>query len=355
MRTPSFPTFFIPLLLFGISGAEAQTRSWSSRLHVSWVGDNNVYETVSGPRSDQMGRLLFETSVQCPVGSRIRFFLEYSLGGEVYVEQNDENRLVNDGRALFRFALNRRLDLDLDLEIRDKSFFEISRGYLWTMASASLRQTVAAGWRIGIFAQYSFMDDKQGRGFDSANPAAGVLLEAVPSPAFRGSVAVKTGLMEFERHAFRYEQMDSYIFQWIDLGKSQVDRFWEGTIQAEWYGWALLRIGASYCRNVSNSYGYAYEVPEIHLLGAKTLPWRMTVRVFAGLQWKTYTDPLQPFLQIRPDTEIEENNTLVIDLSRDFDNGWAIVFRSAWYQNESPFRNSYYKKRTLGVGITKRF
>jgi hypothetical protein len=126
-------------------------------------------------------------------------------------------------------------------------------------------------------------------------------------------------------------------------------------LQAEWYGWALLRIGISYRRNVSNSYGYAYEVPTIHVLGARALPWKLTVRIFVSLQWKTYTDPLQPFLQIRPDTEIEENNTMVLDLSRDFGRGWEIVLRSAWYQNESPFRNLFYKKRVIGIGLSKRF
>ena len=79
------------------------------------------------------------------------------------------------------------------------------------------------------------------------------------------------------------------------------------------------------------------------------------VRGYMTWQKKNYRDTLLPFLPIELDTEQEENNFYVLDLSRDLWPEITAVVRWAWYKNESPWANLYYKKTLLQTFLEWRF
>ena len=52
---------------------------------------------------------------------------------------------------------------------------------------------------------------------------------------------------------------------------------------------------------------------------------------------------------IQTDPIIESNNFIVLDVSRDLLPRLSLVGRVAWYENESPWADLYYRKTLLQV------
>ena len=123
----------------------------------------------------------------------------------------------------------------------------------------------------------------------------------------------------------------------------------------EIYQWIFAGIQLSYQKIQSNNYGYAYTCPRLRCILAKSFKWDLTVRFYWSLYLKDYSDDLKPILQVFPDSENEENSFTVVDLSKDLRNQLSVHVRLGWYQNESPFRDLYYQKQLLSMGLTKRF
>jgi hypothetical protein len=199
-----------------------------------------------------------------------------------------------------------------------------------------------------------YLNYRQGSFFDTDYQSAGLMLSWFPFYELSFDVKCSSGFLAYDRHAFDLVSIDT-TYQWMDTGEEQRDRFHEIALDLEIYKWGLLKLGFAYRWSRSNSYGYTYYCPDIHMRWAMGLPWEITLQVYGVLQWKRYEDALEPLLQIRPDSEYEENSFAVIDASRDIFRDCSLRFRMGWYRNESPFRSHYYQKRLVSCGATLRF
>ncbi|HEX9934019.1 MAG TPA: hypothetical protein VGB38_02380, partial [bacterium] len=163
------------------------------------------------------------------------------------------------------------------------------------------------------------------------------------------------GKVDYNRQAYGISSRSANFEQWTALGKSQKDPFGECSLQCEWTRWILLRVGLGYEVNRSNSYGYAYQRPKAHVLAVKSTASGWTFGFFWTSLVKRYSDSLRPILQIRPESENEENNVILADVAKTLDRGTSVKMQLGLYRNESPFRNLYYQKTLYSLGLTHSF
>jgi hypothetical protein len=93
----------------------------------------------------------------------------------------------------------------------------------------------------------------------------------------------------------------------------------------------------------------------VQVLAVKGIGFRWTAGFYWSWQNRRYTDPLDPFLPIRPESENEENNCFLIDISRAVGRRTSLKVQAGMYRNESPFRDLYYRKILYSVGMTHAF
>jgi hypothetical protein len=106
--------------------------------------------------------------------------------------------------------------------------------------------------------------------------------------------------------------------------------------------------------NRSNSFGYDYtRFRASGLLGFRPAK-NWLLRAAGTLQRKRYRDDLAR-LNIRDlDTEREQSNFLVFDISRDFSAEISLLARAAIYNNESTVPGVFYRKMLYFTGLEVR-
>jgi hypothetical protein len=229
------------------------------------------------------------------------------------------------------------------------------RGYGFYRFSPFLRIQVAHGLTGTLFTHLYSLDQREGTRFDYRYTSGSFSLEWEPSPRIQWELQTTVGWFRFQRNALDYRAIGSNTYEWVDKGLNQIDRQLEIAIALEVYQWAFIRMRFTYGNIESNSYGYSHYTPRFEIVAAKGLIWDTTLRLYWTLFRKKYTDPLQPILQVHPDTETDENQLMLADLSKDLIENFSLWIRFAWYRNESPFRNLYYEKVRLSAGMSTRF
>lgn len=345
------------LLIFTgmLSEGRCENWRWSSRLDGSIVHDNNVLESISNPFADFTGRFLTDVTSHGRVFQSLNVFMQYRGGLETYKSYSEENRMVNDIQGNLTFPIHPEFSAGLNFQARNKLFFSAHRGYWYVQSSPFIRWKFPYNVRVSLFHVLSFLDYADGVIYDYLHQGAGVRIECAVTRSFNWNISWTFGNLRFDREAQDYEPIDLFNFQWTNLDKKQKDHHQELSTSIELYYWILLRIQYAYERNMSNSYGFTYNRPKFNILAAKNLKWGFTLRFYWNMLLKKYSDSLQPILQIRPDTENEENSFLLVDLSKDITKNMSVRFRMGWYRNESPFRDLYYEKTLISGGLSHRF
>ena len=352
LRSTSLMVIVLLLLLNGTG--RAQDWQWETRLDVSFVRDDNVFESLIDQQNDNLIQLLLESQGHGLLFKRLFLSLNYQGGMEAYTRFREENRILNDLSWTVSSKLIDGLSLGTAVQIRDKRFFHASRGYGFYRFSPFLKYKLTHGLSAILYTHLYKLDRTEGTNFDHRYHSGSFSLEFIPNPKIHWEIQATLGQFRFQRAAFDYLSIGSNTYEWIDKGELQLDRQIEFALAMEVYQWAYLRIRFSYGRILSNSYGYSHYTPRIEIVGAKGLIWKTTLRLYWTLFRKIYTDPLQPIIQVHPDTETDENQLMLADLSKDFLETVSLWIRFAWYRNESPFRNLYYEKVRLSMGMSTR-
>lgn len=346
--------YLILFLLNTATHCHAQQWRWRSRIDFSLLHDNNVLEQLTETAGDEAARFQLDLSGGFRHSNSLLFSLKYKGGIEGYRQYHAESRTVHDGSALAELNLGSRTTAGLILQGKAKQFFQSNRGYWLPRFSPFVRVNLSNGLRATLFYDYSYLNYSAGDFFDTGFSNMGFTLTHRPFPEIAIDLTIRKGKLNFNRNAFQYSVVDSVV-QWNDLGVEQSDEFTAIALRCQLYYWALWEIRFSYQNHTSNSYGYAYNLPEVEFIFAKGLPLKFILRFYGTLQWKNYSDDLEPLLQVRPDSEYEESSFVVLDLSRDISKKTSLALRVGWYNNESPFRDFYYRKTLTSIGLTKRF
>jgi len=327
---------------------------WESKFDFLLIYDNNVFESLTGSLTDYAGRVLIGISGKGTLGRTLSTSTQYQGGVETYSRYGEENRMIHDGKVALELPIQRTLSIGATVHGKTKTFFLAQRGYVFSQGSPFIRWVLPYGLHCTFYYSFSFLDYTGGTFFDTKHQQCGISLEHAFLPEISAYLQWSISRYLYERNAFEYAKRDS-IYQWEDLGKRQSDYFQEISSCVEIYQGALIRILFSYQKNVSNSYGYSYSCPEMQIMIAKSFFWDMTVRLFWNHRWKKYRDSLYPLLQLRPDSENEESSFTLIDISKDFMKKCSITLRLGRHENESPFRDRYYKKSLVSLGFSQRF
>jgi len=331
------------------------SKSWSAKCSVGLLQDSNVFESYDRPVQDGLGRAWLDAGCRVRPARPLLLFLNYSGGIDLYAGRSVEDRTVHTLIGSAETPLWGKTVLGLDMQGKVKSFLQADRGYGTGRLSPFLRMNLfgrallKASWDVWGF------DYSPGEAFDYSALGANFVLESSPFPAVRWCLGFASHELRFKRQAVEWVFPDYRISPWIPLGFSQKDRITEYSASIEVYFWAYWLMRYSYERNRSNGYGYSYRDPEFELVFAKMLPWRLNVKLFWTQRAKTYSDPLTPFLQVRPDAEDETSSETLLDVSRALNEKLTARLRIARYRNESPFRNLYYRKDIASLGFCFEF
>jgi hypothetical protein len=329
--------------------------SWSAKCSVGLLHDTNVYESFDRPVPDGLGRIWLDAAARFRLPGSVRLSVNYSGGLDVYAAQWQEDRTVQSFSGNAEVPLWGKASAGFELQGKAKSFFRIDRGYATGRAAPFIRLNLfdmailKASWAATLF------DFSPGNAFDYGSSGAELILESSPFPSVRWSLGFASVESRFRRRAVKFIFPEYLISPWIPLGFDQKDRTASYSASVEVYRWAYWLLRFSNETNRSNGYGYSYRDPEVELVFAKMLPWGLNFKLFWTLRRKTYSDPLMPFLQVRPDAEDETSSRTLLDVSKALKERVTARLRVARYQNESPFRNLYYRKDIVSLGCSYEF
>jgi len=346
--------FCLIIFLSFYSRAGAENWRWNSRADMAYGLDNNIFETLSDPIADYTGRLLYHVNGSGRLTASLWTSVDYQGGVELYSSYSEENRMIHDLSLGLETPLRQGLILGFSAHARDKRFLTIQRGFTQASFSPSMRFSSANGMNTTLYFSLGRLNYFLGSEFDYTNLLGGIRLELGIWPRVTWNFQASGGFSFFNRESYDLRYLGGSIYQWISKDEKQLDRFVEMTTGLEIYQWALFGIQISYQKILSNNYGYSFVCPRLQFIAAKSFVWNLTVRFYWSLYLKGYTDDLKPLLQIWPDSENEENSFWVLDISKDFQKTLSVRLRMGWYQNESPFRDLYYQKRILSLGISRR-
>jgi len=325
-----------PVVLYGQQG-------WRTALRVQtgYERDSNVAEAVDHGRSAEDLRLLVEFKAQ-----RRGLSFSYQGGYQFYPSLSSENKMAHEAVVSALWPLAAQVLVGAQLWTRFKLFLnsdqDLACGFLQPYALWRLndRASLQLGFRQDAL-DYAHSDY-----FDFAGPGLNLQLRYKMNPQWTLIPMLSWQRSVFQRYAYsQFEGTKSLL----PLADRQKDGLITAGLQSEWmYRSLLLNLFYRFENNHSNSYGYAFSRHVITAMFAQQ--WRAWFfRGYFSRQMKEYGDALRPYLPISLDTEQEENNFIVLDVSRDLLSRLSLVGRVAWYENESPWADLYYRKTLLQV------
>jgi len=338
----------LPILLLLTSDLKPQ-----SRLQFSLENDSNIRETPSAALAARSLRILVQSHKPGRnAWSSISFQQVSAL--QVYWNHPEENKLVSElrlgnggmiGRLRIRTSAWGRLKLWLN------DIFDYGSGGLRVDASLPLTSRLAATAEVHLGA----LDYAQLDGFDSRDFGAGAGL-AIRKQRRSFGLDLSWQTIRFDRSAVVAQFTPDPVYRF--LAQRQTDRVLSAALSVSQTQGVLARLSYEFQRDDSNSFGFSYWRHRLQLLLGARLRQHITLRLLAAAQIKHYLETLPagvPSLPRDLDTEREQSNFVVVDLSRPITPTLNAVLRLAWYSNETPLRNRFYRKSLATLAVEARF
>jgi hypothetical protein len=329
---------------------QAERAKWrlAHRLQGGWEYDSNIYETSAQRSASGSARFLLSTR-----GDRRneRWQVNYAYAAVLqnYPGYGDENKLSHDLDGQVAVRLWRWLQLSSKANATLKLYLENTADYATTlgnlMAGINLPHKIFADLSIETgqldYAKTGVYD------FDFTFRGAELTLRRAVGSNSMLETTLNRRVVRYERQALKYganQQLEK---------KDELQRDVLTTFRtAMTYGRKLVAQAALEAQiNRSNSFGYDFtRLRASGLLGFRPAK-NWLLRAAGTLQRKRYRDDLAR-LNIRDlDTEREQSNFLVVDLSRDFSAEISWLARAAVYNNESTVPGVFYRKMLYFTGL----
>lgn len=352
LLTPVF-VFFV-CALFSSPGYSFQNK-WriKNRLQTGFEHDSNIRESVedsANTLSDTSLRLLFESRAT-RFGPKNQFKLTYRGGLQAYSEHNIENKLINElqGRAAFKvakFVVGAQVNGKLKLYLNDILDYSSGGASAFTQFPAVLnvQPRLTFGLRNVHYQNFSAFDYSEIYLSWAASKKLG------KRTAFTATLtAART---DYDRFALTFDEVNStFLFD----RERQRDHAYAAKLQLNYSKRYLLNLSYAFQHNTSNSFGYGYNRHQLTVVFGVPLPRQVWLRGYGALQIKHYRDENLPVFPTDIDTEREESNFFIIDVSKDLTPSLSALTRFAYYDNESIIRGRFYSKSLLTLGLDFRF
>ena len=353
LNIPNSIAIIISILFIGNSvlgqGLDSNWRLYN-RLQIGVEHDNNVEESLNQTAAARAIKLQFHSQARRS-WPRLSVQLSYQGGYQLYWSFASENKLINEIAAQAAYKITNKIKFGLESQARLKMFLNREPRYALGDFGLFLNLRLPARLKMHIYYKSEGLDYAASDYHDYSGQSVGLQLH---KRVARGLSI--TPLWSWRRFCFNRPAFDiSYWGNWVPLLTQQQDYLIGYGCQIDWiWRGLLLNLTYHYETYKSNSYGYNFHRHRLNLVGAIKC-FGVLMRFYGTLQRKSYTDDLLPFWPLELDTEKEESNFLVIDISRELFPNVILIFRTAWYENESPWPNLYYSKRLVNIGVEFRF
>lgn len=343
---------FLAGMLVGFQAGPAFGQKWnlSSRIQAGLEQDNNIFESSRHETESMNGRLLVQMRAR---KSRKKMLLSADYAGALQIDPvfNSDSKFLNtlNGRAHWRF--HEKMILIVNVRGKLKWFLDAPLDFASTWSRFGIQLQLRRGLRCTIGETTSQLDYVHSNYFDQKTRLSTFGISQEFSRSLAGSAEISYGRIAFTRAAYRsaaesalirnrFEQRDKFLQSkfWLSLGRKNI-----------------LRLGAEYQKNNSNSFGQGYARWSLSLIGARSLTRQWLLRCALSKQFKDYDEAGQIILQNELDAERTENNFAVFDISYSMSDKLAWLMRLALYENESGLRGRFYEKRQLFLGFELRF
>jgi len=320
-----------------VVGAETGGRA---RIQLGQEYDTNAERVYSPTVSAPLARIVLEGQLRC-LWQRHRLRLDYHGGFKAFYSHTSENlivtRLVGEYAwiAPVGWVLGTRLKLhdasmkvhDRDYRLFDGAFFARKRLLNWLLLE------LFVGGRYYYFKPDDHMD--YGLKLSHAGPVGGVHLYIRNGEDISATILYQAG--------FRFYWDPAQMLKAGAVVESQTDRFdiqhmggVEIRHRIRYFDELHLIIKMSYLVfvNDTNSYGSAAHWHRLRLVLSAQLPWRFTLHFMGTLQFTGYRDGIYVEGDLYEPEADENENSLVLRLSRPIWKGLSVFVHGAIYRND---------------------
>lgn len=340
-------------LLF-LTSAFAQSGNWRirNRLQTTYEFDDNIREAVTDTADrvqDSSLRLLFHSRAS-KVGEDLRLNFSYQGGLQTYIENTFENKLINEVDAsvaysIKPFVIGAKAFGRLKLYLNDE--FDYATGY----ASGFVRLPPWSGFVGEISFAREGLNYQNFSNFDYQTNELRLTVTRSLASRLISRLAIVTSQIDYEIPQIICRPDEQFQI----LTDNQQDNNLRFSLQLNYTRAFLLNFKYAFQYNNSNSCGYSYDKHQFVVIFGVPLPHNMWLRGYGAIQFKDYSEAVPPFFPTDLDTERNQSNFFIADLSKDLTPGLSAILRAAYYNNESILRSRFYRKLLVTLGFDFRF
>jgi hypothetical protein len=347
-------TFFFIIFVFHTSLVVAQNHNdnWQrkNRLQFGVDYDSNVAEARLKQKSDGFSKFILESQAKLTSPSYL-IQLQYHGGLQYYFQTSAEHKMTHDLGGTFMYQLLPKIRFGARLWGRLKYFsgydwhYFIKSSELFFIFNILTSQLTSAYENEGL----NYLNYHR---FNFNTHHFYLALAKRLAPPLTGQLKSGYRLITFQRNAISPISKEIYI-DYLDF--RQQDNHYYFSIQGSLQKKVLSNLEYQFSRNLSNSYGFSYREHRLTLSLVCPLHQKLLLRIYGGLQRKTYDEALNKIIQTELDTEREISNFFITDFSTDLTDNLSLLLRYSWYNNESPVPGRYYQKTLASVSLEYRF
>jgi hypothetical protein len=329
-------------------GQKAEGAKWefSHRFQTGWEYDTNIYETSAERTTSGSTRFLLNTSGgRRDIPWQIQYF--YSAGLQAYSGHSDENKLTHD----LGCHLGLRLKPWLQVSTRANAYLKLylENGTDYGATSGALIPSVLLPKRITLdfVLETGQLDYAATDLYDFTFRGIGLTIRRPLLPKASIEAIISRRYLNYPRRSVACIDPSQVPAQ----GEDQRDRLTTLQLMMGFGGKISSQVAMELQTNRSTNLVYDFNRVRVSgLIGFRPAR-RWMVRAAALLQHKNYLTPLPPLCVIELDTEREQSNFIVVDISRDLSQALSLITRATLYDNESTVRGYFYRKLLYFAGL----
>ena len=321
----------------------------SHRLQGGWEYDSNIFESSSRRAASGSARFILNTRGERR-SPRWQMQYHYSTALQAYNGYRNENKLSHEAAAALGARLQPWLQLTAQANGTLKFYLENAADYGTTSGNTTASFFLPARFAAEVSGETGQLDYAETDLYDFT--FTGVELTLRRPIVATGAVAISLNrrTLHYERQKLYYDALSGLI---VGPDK-QRDALTTLRVAVTYGRKVVAQCAVEAQRNRSNSFGYDFNRLRVSgLLGFRPHAGWM-LRAAGLLQSKTYRDDLAQLNLRDLDTEREQSNFFVVDLSRDLSAEIAVMARAAIYDNESTVPGVFYRKILYFAGLEVR-
>lgn len=362
MGKPIF-TFFLVFLSMScivsflpVTISNAVTHTTKSRIQISGEVDDNIGEDSSNPLAGNALRFFSTIQGKGQLSPTIPYDYDMVVGYRGYRSYAQENRMVLQARS----NLSRDLSGLLFCGITGNVFLEDYRtkyrdNYsIFSSLYLTLPQNVLKVFYLSFQIQPSatqYPDDKFFN-FTDKGWSLDVRRKVNKRLTVLGGFTYRP--RSYDRKALT-KIWNTYQTQLLSAQFSQRDITNEYSAGVQYFRRFLLSAWFVFRNTNSNSYGFSNRENRFIVIAGSPFAFESMLKMYLTVESKHYDEKLKIPILTDIDEDKEEDNRLIIELSRDILPSLAFELRYEWFRNESRIRNLYYSKHVISSGLEYSF